>query len=273
MKYIVCFSKGHSSALATIETVRKYGKENVILLNHDISSEVEHEDIKRFGNAISEYVGIPITYANMEDFEELTPLRVCKKIGTFNGGRAGQTLCTYNLKTKPFYDWLDKNYPADMNNVREDIRICYGFDENEMHRVQRRVGVMATQGYRCEFPLLWQDRTIQATEEIGIDRPSTYRIFHHANCIGCLKAGKQHWYVVYCLRRDIFDEAVRTEEELGLSVINGTFLADLIPIFEEMKTQKNICPNDKDNPASFWAKVNNTLPEQQSFLPCDCAVL
>lgn len=36
-KYIVCFSGGHSSAVAAIETVRKYGKEQVVLLNHDIS--------------------------------------------------------------------------------------------------------------------------------------------------------------------------------------------------------------------------------------------
>ena len=48
MKYIVCYSGGHSSALVAIEAVRKYGKEDVILLNHNISPEVEHKDIKRF---------------------------------------------------------------------------------------------------------------------------------------------------------------------------------------------------------------------------------
>ena len=46
MKYIVCYSGGHSSALVAIETVRKYGKENVILLNHNISAEVSITDIK-----------------------------------------------------------------------------------------------------------------------------------------------------------------------------------------------------------------------------------
>ena len=48
MKYVVCYSGGHSSALAAIETVRRYGSENVILLNHDISSKVEHSKIKIF---------------------------------------------------------------------------------------------------------------------------------------------------------------------------------------------------------------------------------
>ena len=52
MKHIVCYSGGHSSALVAIEVVRKFGKENVVLLNHDINQSVENEDIKRFKKAI-----------------------------------------------------------------------------------------------------------------------------------------------------------------------------------------------------------------------------
>lgn len=271
MKRIICYSGGHSSALVAIEAVRRYGKENIILLNHDISSEVEHQDIKRFKQEVADYVGLPITYANMDNFEKLTPLRVCRKVSAFQV-QVGQALCTYNLKTKPFYDWLNKNYPADIENMREDVRIMYGFDSDEMHRVQRRVGILATKGYRCEFPLLWKDRTIRNTEEVGISRPITYKIFKHANCIGCLKAGRQHWYIVYCLYPDLFKEAIEAEKEVGYSVIKGTFLEDLIPKYEEM-TLKGICPNDRENSATFWANVNKTLPEQQSFLPCDCALL
>ena len=58
MKYVVCYSGGHSSALVAIETVRRYGKEDVILLNHNISPEVEHEDIKRFKEEVAKYLGI-----------------------------------------------------------------------------------------------------------------------------------------------------------------------------------------------------------------------
>ena len=47
MKHIVCYSGGHSSALVAIEVVRKFGKEDVVLLNHDINQSVESEDIKR----------------------------------------------------------------------------------------------------------------------------------------------------------------------------------------------------------------------------------
>jgi hypothetical protein len=271
VKGIVCFSGGHSSALVAIEAVRKYGKENIILLNHDISKEVEHEDIKRFKREISEYLEVPIAYANMENYEELTPLRVCKKIGAF-GTQPGQALCTYNLKTKPFNDWLKANYPSSFENMRDDVCILYGFDKNEPLRIRRRAQMLAAQGYYAEFPLAYWKRTIESTEEIGIARPTTYRIFKHANCLGCLKAGKQHWYVIYCLRPQIFKEAMETEKELGYSIIKSIFLEELIPKYEELK-RKGICPNDKENSATFWKRVNDTLPEQQSFLPCDCAIL
>ena len=65
---------------------------------------------------------------------------------------------------------------------------------------------------------------------------------------------------------------METEEEIGHSIIKGVFLKDLIPKFEETKA-KGICPNDKENSSSFWARVEKTLPEQMSFMPCDCSFL
>ena len=41
LKHIVCFSGGHSSAIVAIEVARKFGKENVILLNHNIKGGVD----------------------------------------------------------------------------------------------------------------------------------------------------------------------------------------------------------------------------------------
>jgi len=58
IKHIVCYSGGHSSALVAIEVVRRFGKENVILLNHDINSRFENEDIKRFKKDVSNYLGL-----------------------------------------------------------------------------------------------------------------------------------------------------------------------------------------------------------------------
>jgi len=220
MTAVVCYSGGHSSALVAIEAARKYGSDNVILLNHDISSTVEHEDIKRFKVEVADYLGVPITYANAENFEEMTPLAVAKMKAGFSGnGR--DCFCTWHLKTEPFRRWLKENFPADEDSPRKDIRILYGFDPNEKIRVLRRAMNLRNEGYRAGFPLCvkpWK-RTIYSTEEIGITRPSTYKIWKHANCMGCLKAGKQHWYVVFCLRPDIFEEAVQAEAELGYSII------------------------------------------------------
>ena len=69
MKHIVCFSGGHSSAIAAVEVVRKFGAEDAILLNHDLCPRTEDADIKRFKKQVSDYLGVPITYANMPGWD------------------------------------------------------------------------------------------------------------------------------------------------------------------------------------------------------------
>lgn len=271
MKYVVCYSGGHSSALVAIEAVRKYGKENVILLNHNISPEVEHEDIKRFKNEVAEYLGLEITYANMEGWENKTPLRVCRELGGFKFGNS-PILCTTKLKTEPFNKWLKSNYPVKKGEVREDIVILYGFDKEEKARIQRRSSILAQQGYKSDYPLAFWDRTIKDTEEIGIKKPEVYELHRHANCIGCLKAGMQSWYLVFCLHPKLWEEAKETEEEIGYSILKDKFLEELEPKFQQMKCQGFI-PTEKVNPRTFWAKVERELQEigQLSFFPCECS--
>lgn len=271
-KYIVCYSGGHSSALCAIECVRKFGKENVILLNHDLSEEVEDKDIKRFKEEVAAYLGMKITYANMEGWETKTPLRICKEMGGFKFGN-GPVLCTYKLKTEPFHKWLKENYPVEKGKVREDIRIVYGFDREETNRIQRRTGVMINQGYKCEFPLAFWERTIGKTEDIGIERPKVYETHRHANCIGCLKAGKQSWYLVYCKYPSLWEEAKETENEIGYSILKDMFLEELEPKFQQMKC-RGIVPSEKMKPQRFWAEVEKALPleGQLSMLPCECGI-
>lgn len=266
MKFLVCYSGGHSSALAAIETVRKYGKNNVILLNHNISSKVEHEDIKRFKREVSEYLEIPITYANYPNFEDNPPLEICRKNNAFQF-RAGFAICTNHLKTQLFHQYLEENW----DDKKQDITIIYGFDENEENRIMRRTDIMRSMGYKTDYPLALWERTIHSTEEIGIAPPITYKIFKHANCIGCLKAGRQHWYAVYCMRRDIFEQAKVLEEQIGHSIIKGTFLKDIEPKFKDMYENLHICCNEHINASRFWADVEKALPEQESLLPCDCS--
>lgn len=271
VKYVVCYSGGHSSALVAIEAVRKYGRENVILLNHNISSEVEDADIKRFKREVAEYLGLEITYANMEGWENKTPLRICRELGGFKFGN-GPALCTSKLKTEPFYKYLEENFPVKNREVNEDVTILYGFDKNEVNRIQRRIGVMLNKGYRTDYPLAFWERTIRNIEELGIKRPRTYELHKHANCIGCLKAGMQSWYLVYCLYPDLWQEAKETENEVGYSILKDKFLEELEPKFSQMKC-RGIAPGEKIGPRKFWAMVDKALPieGQLSFLPCDCS--
>ena len=154
----------------------------------------------------------------MDGWETLDPLDVCIKAGAFKVGN-GTALCINRLKTKPFADWLKLNYPSKSFETREDIKILYGFDMNERHRIQRRVGIMAQQGYLTDYPLATWECAIQNIEETEIKRPVTYEIFRHANCIACLKAGRQQWYIVYCTRPDLWEKAKYAEKKIGYTII------------------------------------------------------
>lgn len=278
MKHLVCYSGGHSSALVAIEVVRKFGKENVILLNHDINPNVENDDIKRFKEEVSKYLDVPVTYANYNGLSvDNLPdqFDVIDKIGYFTD-RKRNVLCTYELKTKPFAEFLEKNFPSKEGEPREDLTIYYGFDMNEIHRINRRVGILFNMGYKADFPLaLWKDRTITSTKEIGIEPPNTYSVFKHANCVGCLKSGKQHWYAVYCTRPDIFDKAKLLEKKIDYSIVKGTYLASLEGQFKLMK-DNGVQPTEHVDGRTFWASIRKMFKdndiEVEDEKPCECTI-
>lgn len=267
--HIVCYSGGHSSALVAIEVVRRFGKDNVILLNHDINSSVEAEDVKRFKAEVAEYLGLKVTFANIGGLpvEEIPDqFDVCIKSKAFKVG-TGTELCTSRLKTEPFMAWLKRHHPE------KDCIIYYGFDANETNRIQRRSSIMGLNGYATDYPLaLWAERTIGQTIEIGINPPMQYESFKHANCVGCLKAGRQHWYVVYCTRPDIFTKAKETESIIGYSIIAGEYLEDLEAVFEDMK-RNHIPATEHINSNEFWAGVRRAgidTDTDESRIPCEC---
>lgn len=269
MRHIVCFSGGHSSAIAAIEIVRKFGAENTILLNHDLCPRTEHADIKRFKKEVSDFLGVPITYANMPGWESKDQFDVCMEIKAFKTGAQSTALCTNRLKTEPFHKWLAENYPVDLPDIRNDVILAYGFDAHEQNRIRRRVGIMAAMGYLTEYPLTWAERTIHDTEEVGIRRPGTYKIFNHANCTGCLKAGKQHWFVTYCLYPEIWEKAKRAENAIGYSILKQGFLVDFEDEFSKLK-EKALPPTEKIKPQTFWATARRFIKDDDN-LPCECS--
>jgi hypothetical protein len=266
-KHIVCYSGGHSSALVAIEVVRKFGNDDVILVNHDLHFSVEDPDIKRFKREVAAHLGSPITFASHKN-AEFDQFDVCVQKKAFKV-EGGSEFCTSVLKTVPFMKYLNESHPA------KDVMVYYGFDANEQVRITRRVGIMGVLGYATEYPLATWTRTIFGTEEIGIARPRGYSVFKHGNCVGCLKAKQQHWYIVYCTRPDIWMKAKWAEEEIGYSIIHTEdgplYLEDLEPKFEEMRLA-GVPATELIPQQTFWAQARKFIKiYKQDSLPCECS--
>jgi hypothetical protein len=274
MMHIVCFSGGHSSALVAEAVVRRYGREAVVLLNHDINPAYEDADIKRFKVEVATKLGMDITQANYKDLpgaELPDQFDVCKT--AFKQPGTGTALCTFYLKTEPFDQYLAAHYGPGA------ATIYYGFDDDEQTRIQRRRFILDAKGYATCFPLAeWPD-TLESIAELGIVPPATYSHYKHANCAGCLKGGIQHWYVTYCHRPDVFAKAQGTEQRLGYSILKDQrtvpakplWLHELAEVFARMK-----CAGVPDTEHYPEAKFKHylrqyRLPEISLFAPCECA--
>lgn len=267
--HVVLLSGGHSSARVAIEVARRYGTRDLVLLNHDIHARSEDADVKRFKREIAAYLGLPITYANHPQWDTMDQFDVVRAAGAFKGAN-GHVLCTHYLKTKPFLEWLHAHADPAWTVT------YYGFDANEEHRIRRRSAVMGAQGWRTDYPLALWPSTIASTREIGIEPPLTYSTFKHANCAGCLKAGRQHWFVVYVTRPDIWQRAKDAEEDIGYTILNGISLEELEPLFAEM-VRAGVTPTERVPQQAFWAgarKAVRHLPvlaeEEATALPCEC---
>ena len=125
---------------------------------------------------------------------------------------------------------------------------------------------MAAMGYQTEYPLTWETRTIHEIEEVEIDRPKPYSIFNHANCTGCLKAGKQHWFIVYCLYPEIWAKAKQAEDAIGYSILKQGYLSEFEAEFAKLK-EKALPPTEKTKPQ----KIARKLIKDDDNLPCECS--
>ncbi|MDF2652738.1 MAG: hypothetical protein K0Q73_8543 [Paenibacillus sp.] len=264
MIHISCYSGGETSGIVAYEMVKRFGSENSIFLNHDINPWVEHWDIKRFKVELSDHCGVSVTYANHPDWERKDQFDVCMDAKAFKVDF--HPLCTNRLKTTPFHKWLGETFPVNPVTGRNDnVIIYYGFEAKEKDRIERRRSILAEKGYQTCFPLAeWAD-CISSTREIGVEPPQTYDIWKHANCVGCLRAGQQHWYVVYCRRRDVWEKAKRAEDVIGYSILRvnnqRVFLHELESKFEAMRCA-GIQADEKTPAATFWAKAKKILGKQ-----------
>lgn len=278
IKHIVCFSKGHSSARVAECVVRRFGKENVILLNHNINPSKEKKDIKRFGREVSAYLHLPIIYANYQGVKDENDIPdqfdISIEQSAFKQPNTSNSLCTYHLKTLPFEQFLILNFP------HQDCIIYYGFDKTEQSRINRREYVLGMMGYQCDFPLArWEAGSyLESIREIGIEPPLTYSVYSHANCTGCLKGGIQHWYAVYCNDYDVFVKGRTTETILDYTILKRSVrgkagpvsLIELEPIFERMKCAG--VPQTEHYDTELFKKQlkRYNIVSLNLFTPCEC---
>jgi len=259
MKYVICYSGGKSSSECALTAAKKYGAENVVLLNHDINGHVEQECTKQLKKDVADYLGLDITYANHKNWDTATPISVCIDAGAWKVG-SGAILCTSRLKTSPFKKWMLANDP-ECENV-----YIYGLDSDEPTRITRRSQVMGSMGYKTEYPMTWPKEEIVSLESIGIDPGSVYKTFNHSNCVGCLKAGWQHWYIVYCTRQDIWEEAKYGEDEIGYAIHKDkdgpVYLEDKESLFDAM-VAAGVVPTEKIKPQTFWAAAKKAVKQNQ----------
>jgi 3'-phosphoadenosine 5'-phosphosulfate sulfotransferase (PAPS reductase)/FAD synthetase len=269
-RHVVLFSGGHSSALVAVEVVRRYGRNGVVLLNHDINPRVEDPDIKRFKREVAAHLGIPITQADHPRVAEWDQFDVMESARAFKV-RNGEELCTSRLKTEPFKRWLAGHCPPG------SATMYYGFDAAEEHRIRRRATILAAMGYESAFPLAHWPRTIRSTREVGIEPPLTYSTFKHANCVGCTKAGWQHWYVVRATRPDVWERAKLAEERIGHSIHRDAYLHEREEELDAMLAA-GVEPTEHVPSGAFWSnarKATRHLPlfdevAAKDERPCEC---
>lgn len=282
MKHIICYSGGHSSGIVALNVAAKFGTDDLILLNHNINPKKEDADIKRFKIELAAKIGVPITYANIQDLPESelpTQFDVCHEAGTITN-QSGDAICTHRLKTEPFERYLRKHLYNTM--FGENCVIYYGFDAAEMDRINRRKQILGAMGYASEFPLaFWKDLTYTSTGEVGVPPPGTYTVWKHANCKGCLKGGPLHWYVTYVNDYESFCEGEALEDEmdyaLNRQIIAGQkyplFLRQLRCVFEQMVID-NVPATEHQSPNKFFnlMKKKYGLDASNTVKPCQCTI-
>lgn len=270
-RFVVCFSGGHSSALVAVEAVRRYGTDGVVLLNHDINPRAEDADVKRFKREVAGKLGLPITYASHDRVDEVDQFDVCREARAFKV-KSGEELCTHRLKTRPFRRWLAANAPPGT------CTLFYGFDANEERRIRRRATIAAGWGYETAYPLAHWPRTIQSTREIGVEPPLGYSVWKHANCVGCLKAGWQHWFAVYATRPDVWAKAKETEDAIGYTIHADAALEEREGQFARM-VAAGVEPTERTPSGAFWADARRkvrglpVLQEERDERPCECVFI
>lgn len=243
MEHIVLFSGGASSAYVAKLVIKKYGKENTILLH--TPTYAEHYTADLFREQVSNYLDVPIT--TQEDGRSLWDLiQHYKTIPS-----QYMPFCTQQLKivqTDKFIRKFDNS----------EICLHYGYDTDEYRRIQKVFARMLIRGIKTEFDL-YENRIKNISvkdiiqNEWKIELPQPYKYLKHNNCLPCFKAGKSQFKQFAKYYPNEFDRAIQAEIDCNYTVFKDCTLKDIRKEVEKNKNQITFLENDFNIPCECWS--------------------
>ena len=206
----VWFSCGAASAVAAMQTLRRYGNiAEVRILNNPVAE--EDEDNIRFLCDVEKWLGVRIEPVLNSAWPEASAEVVWER-------RRGMSFpngapCTAELKKKARQEWEQKN--------RADWHVL-GFTADETKRHERfvlseRENVLPV---LIEAGLTKQD-CYDILRAEGLELPRIYSLgYPNANCIGCVKAtSPTYWNHVRRVHPDVFERRAAQSREIGVRLV------------------------------------------------------
>lgn len=216
-QHVVNFSGGVCSFWAAHRVIERYGRNNVTLLFAD--TKMEDEDLYRFNDQVSAYLGIPIT----KIAEGRSPWDLFDEKNMLGNSRF--PLCSVMLKREVLDAWR-KAHCFEM-----DTTVHIGIDWTESHRLEHTRSALP--GWRieapmCEGPYWTKCQMLSELRALGIEPPRLYAMgFPHNNCGGfCVKAGQAHFAHLLRTMPDRYafheakEEALRQRSGKDYSILN-----------------------------------------------------
>ena len=217
---IATLNGGIMSFYTAYLSIKKYGKENVLLYFND--TKWEHKDLYRFLDDIKNYLDKDIFF----DSDGRNPEQVFFDEHFLGCNRV--PLCSRVLKAER----LQKYY-------NDGDNLIFGIGVEESRRKQRIVAayqvVYAKTGKFCtvEFPLI--EKSISKYEidkwfsQTGIKIPELYALgFQHNNCSGgCVRQGKRQWKKLLATLPEVYNERELLEERFRSKFGKGSYLKDI----------------------------------------------
>lgn len=221
---VVLFSCGAASAVATLETFRRYGAtHNIRVVNNPVVE--EGEDNRRFLRDVERWLDIKIEIVTHPSYPNASAEELWDRVGAMSFPKGAP--CTRLLKKEARQIWERAN-PTDY------LVLGFGAEEKDRHDafvLTERSNVLPV---LIEAGLTRQD-CFEIIVQAGIEPPEAYALgYPNANCRGCVKAtSPTYWNHVRQVDPEVFAKRAEQSRRLGvrLARVNDVrvFLDELDP--------------------------------------------